>query len=51
MKYGLYAKNCDEIIDVVYVETLSLAIEYFAAKKQLSIKVFNTIFTVKHISQ
>ena len=48
-KYGMYIKNGVDLIHLTYQQTIDKAKQYFAKVKQMPLKEFNKIFTVKEI--
>ena len=48
-RYGMYLKNGKDLIHLTQQETSDKAKQYFARVKQIPLKEFNKIFTVKEI--
>ena len=48
-RYGMYLKNERDLIHLTQQQTLNKAKQYFAKVKQMPLKEFNKIFTVKEI--
>ena len=50
-RYGMYLKNGKDLINLIQEETKDKAKQYFAKVKQMPLKEFNKIFTVKEIKK
>lgn len=50
-RYGMYLKNGKDLIHLTQEETTDKAKQYFAKIKQMPLKEFNKIFTVKEIKE
>ena len=48
-RYGMYLKNGEDLIHLTQEDTIDKAKQYFAKVKQMPLKKFNKIFTVKEI--
>jgi len=49
IRYGMYLKNGVDLIHLTQQENTKKAIQFFADVKQMPIKKFSKIFTVKEI--
>ena len=49
-RYGLFAKNSDEVINSILSRSLEEAKNYFVFQKQLSIEIFDHLFDIRIIN-